>query len=99
MKSQGVDHVINGAENVLSFTVMRRSVWVGHMQDHPIGHEERYRGSIVELTTIVAQDNFIGMTKLCEDISEKFDKVGKVSNLTHKGKVHRTWERSSRITR
>jgi hypothetical protein len=47
------------------------------MQDHAISYEERSRGSVVELTTIIAQDNFDGMTKLCGDIGEKIDKVGK----------------------
>jgi hypothetical protein len=44
------------------------------------------RGSIVELTVIVALDNFDGAAKLCVDISEKTDKVEKVSNLTCKEK-------------
>jgi hypothetical protein len=47
------------------------------MQDHAISYEERSRGSVVELTTIIAQDNFDGTTKLCGDIGEKIDKVGK----------------------
>jgi hypothetical protein len=46
------------------------------------------RGSVVELTVIVAPDNFDGAAKLCGDISEKFDKVEKVLDLTPKGKVH-----------
>jgi hypothetical protein len=42
--------------------------------------------------TIVALDNFDGAAKLCEDINEKIDKVEKVYDLTHKGKVHTKWE-------
>jgi hypothetical protein len=87
LKRQGVEHVINGVENVLGFTVLRRSVWAGHPQDHPIGGEEHSRGSVSELTTIVILDDFDGATKLCGDISEKIDNVGNVSDLTRKGKV------------
>jgi hypothetical protein len=49
---------------------MRRSVWTRHPQNHPIGGEECVRGSIVELTTIVAWDDFDGVAKLCRDIRE-----------------------------
>jgi hypothetical protein len=42
--------------------------------------------------TIVALDGFDGAVKLCGNISEKIDKVKKVSNLTHKGKIHTKWE-------
>jgi hypothetical protein len=36
----------------------------------------------------VALDNFDGAAKLCGVISEKIDKVEKVSDVTRKGKVH-----------
>jgi hypothetical protein len=57
------------------------------------------RGGVIELTTIIALDGFDGAAKLCGDISEKCDKVEKVSDLIRKGKVHTKWEWSSRITR
>jgi hypothetical protein len=38
--------------------------------------------------TIIALDCFDGVAKLCRDISEKINKVEKVSDLTYKGKVH-----------
>jgi hypothetical protein len=56
------------------------------------------RGGIVKLTSIVILDDFDGATKLCEDISDFFDKVEKVSDLKRNGKVHTKWEPSSRIT-
>jgi hypothetical protein len=58
-------------ESVLSFTILWTSVWVGHLKDHTVGDKERSKGSIVELTVIVALDNFDGATKLYRDISEK----------------------------
>ena len=50
------------------------------------------RGGIIELTIIVALDGFDSAAKLCGNISEKIDKVEKVSDLTCKGKVHTKWE-------
>jgi hypothetical protein len=92
LKEQGAQHIINGAKDALDFTVLWRSVWTRHSQNHPIGGEECARGGVVELTTIVALDDFDGATKLCGDISEKIDKVKKLSDLTRKGKVHTKWE-------
>jgi hypothetical protein len=77
-----VHHIINGVENALKFSILRRSVWTRHPQNHPFSGEECARGSIVELTVIVALDVFDGVAKLYGDISEKFDKVEKVSDLT-----------------
>jgi hypothetical protein len=99
LKEQGEDHVINGAKNVLDFTVLQICVWAGYPQDHPIGCKECSRGSIIELMTIITLDDFDGAAKLCGGISKKIDKLRKVSDLTHKGKVHTKWERSSRINR
>jgi hypothetical protein len=99
LKKQGAHHIINGAENVLGFTILWRSVWATHPQNHPISGEEYARGSVVELTTIVTLDDFDGAAKLCGDISEKINKLKKVSNLTRKEKIHKKYERSSRITK
>jgi hypothetical protein len=63
------------------------------------GGEECAREGVIELMTIVALYDFDGVAKLCGDISEKMDKVEKVSDLTHKGKVHTKWDLLSRITR
>jgi hypothetical protein len=30
LKNQVTDHIINGAENALDFTILRRSVWTRH---------------------------------------------------------------------
>jgi hypothetical protein len=92
LKKQGTQHIIDGANDVFGFTVLRRSVGTRHPQNDPVGGEECVRGGVIELTAIVALDGFDGAAKLCGDISEKCDKVEKVSDLTRKGKVHTKWE-------
>jgi hypothetical protein len=71
LKKQGAQHIINGAEDALDFTVMWRSVGTRHPQKCPFGGEECVRGGVIELMTIVTLDDFHGATKLCGDISEK----------------------------
>jgi hypothetical protein len=73
---------------VLGFNIPRRSVGTRHPQKYPFGGKECARGGVIELAAIVALDVFDGAAKLYGDISEKIDKVKKVSDLTHKGKVH-----------
>jgi hypothetical protein len=92
LKKQVTQHIIDGANDVFGFTVPRRSVGTRHPQKDPFGGEECARGGVIELTTIVALDGFDGAAKLCGDISEKCDKVEKVSDLTRKEKVHTKWE-------
>jgi hypothetical protein len=92
MKKQGAQHIINGAEDALDFTVLRRNVGTRHPQKYSFGEEEYTRGGIIELTTIVTLGGFDGVAKPCGDISDFFDKVKKVSDLTRKGKVHTKWE-------
>jgi hypothetical protein len=72
MKEQGAQHIINGANDVLDFIVLRRSVWIKHPQNHPIGGEECTRVGVVEVMVIIALDDFDGVAKLCGDISEFF---------------------------
>jgi hypothetical protein len=50
--------------------------------------EECSRVGIIELMTVVALNNFDGVTKLCGDKSKKIDKMENVSDLTCKEKVH-----------
>jgi hypothetical protein len=73
---------------MLGFTILRRGVWAGHPQDNPIGGKECTGGDIVELTTVVTLDDFDGATKLRGNKDKKFDNVGKVLDLKHKGKVN-----------
>jgi hypothetical protein len=66
-----VNHVINGAESTLGFTVLWSSVGAGHPQNHPMSGEECSRGGVVELPVIVAMGNFDGAAKLCGDKGKK----------------------------
>jgi hypothetical protein len=66
-----MQHIINGAEDALGFTVLRRSVGKRHPQKYPFGGEECARGGVIKLMTIVALDGFDGAAKLCGDISKK----------------------------
>jgi hypothetical protein len=77
LKKQGMQHIIDGANDAFGFTVLRRSVGTRHPQKYPFGGEECARGGIIELTTIVALDDFDGAAKLCGDISEKMRQGGK----------------------
>jgi hypothetical protein len=88
LKKQGTQHIIDGVNDVLGFIVMWRSIGTRHPQKYPFGGKECTRGGVIELTTIVALDSFVGVAKLCEDISDFFDKVEKVSDLMRKEKVH-----------
>jgi hypothetical protein len=69
LKKQGTQYIIDGENDALGFTVLRRSVWTRHSQKHPIGGEECTRGGVIKLMTIVTLDGFDGAAKLCGDIS------------------------------
>jgi hypothetical protein len=92
LKKQGTQYIIDGAKDALDFTILQRSTVTRHPQKYPFDDEECVRGGVIELTTIVALDDFDGATKLCGDRSEKIDKVEKVSDLMCKGKIHIKWE-------
>jgi hypothetical protein len=61
------EHIIDGANDAFSFTVLRRNVGTRHPKKDPFGGEECVRGGVIELTTIVALDGFDGAAKLCRD--------------------------------
>jgi hypothetical protein len=88
LKKQGAQHIIDGAEDVLNFTVLRRRVGTRHPQKYPFGDEECARGGVIKLTTIVALDDFDGAAQTVWRHKHFFDKMEKVSDLTRKGKVH-----------
>jgi hypothetical protein len=71
LKEQGAQHIINGVDDALSFTVLLRSVGTRHLHKYPFGGEECMRGGVIELSAIVALDNVDVAAKLCGDISGK----------------------------
>jgi hypothetical protein len=81
---QGTQHIVDGAEDVLGFTVLQRSVGTRHPQKYPFGGKQCARGGVIKLTIIVALDGFDGVAKLGRDISKKINKVEKGSDLTRK---------------
>jgi hypothetical protein len=88
LKEQEVNHIIYGVKSTLGFTVLRRVVGAGYPQNHPMSGKECLRGGIVELTIVVALNNFDGAAKLCGDKGKKIDNVENVSDLTCKQKVN-----------
>jgi hypothetical protein len=70
LEKQGTQHIIDGVKDALGFTVLWGSVWTRHPQKYPFSGKECMRGGVIELTTIVALDDFDGAAKLCGDISE-----------------------------
>jgi hypothetical protein len=77
LKEQGAQHIINGVNDALGFTILWRIVWIRHPQNHPFSGEECTRWGVVEPMAIVALDNFDGAAKLCGDISKKNWQSGK----------------------
>jgi hypothetical protein len=72
LKKQEIQHIIDGAKDVLGFTILWRSVGIRYPQKYPFDGEECVRGCVIKLTTIIALDDFDGATKLCGDIREFF---------------------------
>jgi hypothetical protein len=71
MKEQGANYIIYGVKSTLVFTIMRRGVGAGHPHNHPMSDGECSRGCVVELTVVVALNNFDGAAKLCGDTDKK----------------------------
>jgi hypothetical protein len=57
LKKHGAQHIIDGVEDALDFTILWRSVGTRHPQKYPFGGEEGARGDVIELTAIVALDS------------------------------------------
>jgi hypothetical protein len=62
-----VNNIVCGAQHVLSFTILRRGVWAGHLELHAVGKEELPRGGVVELVPIVVLDILDLAAKLSTD--------------------------------
>jgi hypothetical protein len=72
LKQQRANHIIDVVKSTLGFTVLRRGVWAGHLQDDPTGGNECTGGGIIELTIVVTLDNFDGVAKLCGNKGDFF---------------------------
>ena len=74
LKQQGANNIIDGADNALSFTILRRGVGAGHAEMDALSEEKGPSAGIVELLAIVALNGLHRGTKLSGDVG---DEVGK----------------------
>jgi hypothetical protein len=65
LKKKGTNHIVNGANDTLSATVMRDGVGARHAKMYVVGEEEGARAGVIELAAIVALESLYGDTELC----------------------------------
>jgi hypothetical protein len=66
-----VDDVVDAAQHVFDFTILRIGVWAGHSELHTMGKEELSRGGVVKLTPIVALNTLDLVAELSTDKREE----------------------------
>ena len=71
LKQEGAHNVVDGTNDALSLTVLRRSIGARHAQVCTMGEEERAGAGVIELPTIVALDGLHCGAKLGANIREK----------------------------
>jgi hypothetical protein len=62
---------------MLSFTILRRGVWAGHLEVHAMSKEELPRGGVIELTHVVALDTLNLMAELSTDKRKELGDIQK----------------------
>jgi hypothetical protein len=62
---------------MLSFTILRRGVWAGHLEVHAMSKEELPRGGVIELTRVVALDTLNLMAELSTDKRKELGDIQK----------------------
>jgi hypothetical protein len=84
LEHEGMHDVISGT----SMTILR-SMRIGHANGGAMSEEKGMGGGVVEFATIVALDGLNRGAELSSDIrKKKLERVGNVSDLSRKGKVH-----------
>ena len=71
LDQQGANNVINGANNTLSFTILRRSVRTRHPQCSALGEKEEPTRGVVKLPPIVTLDGLDRAAELSSNIGKK----------------------------
>jgi hypothetical protein len=71
LKEQSAKNVVDGAKDVLCFTILLIGVGARHAEDYTMGEEERAGRGVIELTAIVALNNLDRRTKMCVHTSKK----------------------------
>jgi hypothetical protein len=88
LKQQSANNVVDGAQHMLGFTILKRSVWVGHLEVHAMSKEELPRGRVVELMPIVTLDTLNLATELSPDKRKELSDSQNVPDIfRRKGKV------------
>jgi hypothetical protein len=91
-RKKRADHIVGGTNNALCFTLLGKGVGARHTKVDAMGEEERARVGVVKLTTVVTLNGLNGGAELSTCISKKWNKVGKVSDFSFMGNVHRKCE-------
>ena len=71
LKQKRAHHVVNGTNDALRFTVLRRGAWAWHTEMDAMGEEEGAGVEVVKLATIIALDVLDGGAKLRTYIGEE----------------------------
>jgi hypothetical protein len=69
-------------------TILWRSMRTRHVEGGTMNEEEGASSGVVEFMTVVALDGLNGGAKISSDIRKKVRRIGNVSDLRCKGKVH-----------
>jgi len=71
LKQKAAHNIVEGTNEALSFTVLRRGVGTRHAEMHAVGEEERARAGVVKLLAVVALDCLHSRAKLSSQVGKK----------------------------
>jgi hypothetical protein len=71
LNKQRADDIINGANDVFGFTILRGRVSTRHPELCPFRQKKGPSGRVVKLTPVVARDGLDGVAKLSSNISKE----------------------------
>ena len=87
LEHEGTHGVISGTDDKFGTTILRRSMRTGHANGGAMSEEKGTSGGVVEFVTVVALDGLNRGAELSSNI-KRLERVGNVSDLRRKGKVH-----------
>ena len=71
LKQKAAHNIVERTNEVLSLTVLGRTVGTGHAEMHAVGEEERARAGVVKLLAVVALDCLHSRAKLSSQVGKK----------------------------
>ena len=71
LEKQGANNIINGTDDTLRFTILRRRVGTRHPELRAMGEQEGARRGVIKLTPIVGLDGLDGATELCSNVGKE----------------------------